>query len=202
METESIQIAPKEKVKIKVIRIPIKPAFDSDKKPEGGQTKFKPDVVKKLEDAFSIGATIAEACIHAEITKQTYYNWIEDKPELLDYFKQLREKPVLKARNNIALLIQKGDGETSKWYLERKKRDEFSTRTEHTGKDGEGIQIEVVNYQPNENSNTIQLRPNSPALPAGSPAESGEVQVTDYSPESGQDGVGSKQADHREPAAP
>lgn len=155
----------------------------------GRPTKLTDEIVKKLEDAFSIGSTILEACIHAGISKQTYYNWIEDKPELLDYFEQLREKPVLKARNNIAKLIQNGDPETSKWFLERKKKDEFSLRTELTGKNGEGIKIRVIDYDGQQrNTDTPQLRPGNEAIPAESAPKQSTIQVASYSSEGGENG--------------
>ena len=55
----------------------------------------------------------------------------------------LKEKLILKARTVIADALNKKDENTAKWYLERKKRDEFSTKIENevTGK---GINIVVA----------------------------------------------------------
>ena len=44
----------------------------------------------------------------------------------------LKQRLVLKARTNIAEKINKGDIDVSKWYAERKRKDEFSTKTEQT----------------------------------------------------------------------
>lgn len=54
--------------------------------------------VKKLEEAFILGATVKEACFYANISKQTYYNWTAKNSELLDRFVRLREAPILRAR--------------------------------------------------------------------------------------------------------
>ena len=40
----------------------------------------------------------------------------------------LRDNPTLKARINTVEAIDKKDLDTSKWYLERKAKDEFSTK--------------------------------------------------------------------------
>jgi hypothetical protein len=40
----------------------------------GRPVEFTADVVKKLEEAFSIDATVEEACFYANISRQTYYN--------------------------------------------------------------------------------------------------------------------------------
>lgn len=49
-------------------------------------TKLNELTVKKLEEAFLIGATVEEACFYADISKQTYYNWSKENPELFDRF--------------------------------------------------------------------------------------------------------------------
>lgn len=100
--------------------------------------KLTDETVKKLEEAFAIDATVEEACFYANISKQTYYNWAEEFPEMKERFDALREKPILKARQTIAKDLDKP--ETAKWYLERKRKSEFAQRTEHTGKDGEALE--------------------------------------------------------------
>ena len=64
-------------------------------------TKLDDITVKKLEEAFAMDCTVGEACLFAGISRQTYYTWIKENPELLDRFEHLRETPVLKARSTI-----------------------------------------------------------------------------------------------------
>lgn len=52
----------------------------------------------------------------------------EERQEILDHFEQLKNKPLLKARENIVDSINNGDLDTSKWYMERKMRSEFATK--------------------------------------------------------------------------
>lgn len=60
-----------------------------------------PEAIKKLEEAFALDCSIPEACFYADISKTTYYNWLEKDPELVDRFAALRERPVLLARTTV-----------------------------------------------------------------------------------------------------
>lgn len=100
--------------------------------------KMSDDVVKKLEEAFLMDCTVEEACFSANITKQTYYNWVKSFPDLLERFNSLRENPVYVARRSVMSGIEK-DPELALKYLERKKKAEFSLRTELGGIDGKDL---------------------------------------------------------------
>lgn len=117
-----------------------------DKKKVGRKTVMTQEVVTKLEEAFSRDCTDTEACLFAGISRMTLHRFQEDNPEFCDRKALLKDTLVLKARTNIAERIEKGDLETSKWYIERKKRGEFSTRQEVTGENGESLvpKIEIL----------------------------------------------------------
>lgn len=86
-------------------------------------TKFTKAVVRKLEYAFSIGCNVSEACCYAGISRDTYYRYAPDGSELSDKFKQHQLNPVLQARTTVFNNLD--DPKVARWYLERKKRDEF-----------------------------------------------------------------------------
>lgn len=91
------------------------------------------DVLNDLKFALCIGSTIVEACSYAGITEQGYRYWLNRMPDDLRIeWKFLVEKwrgeTILKARNTINNDLD--EPSTAKWYLERKRRDEFATRTE------------------------------------------------------------------------
>jgi hypothetical protein len=86
-------------------------------------------VLSKLEHAFAVGATDGEACFFAEIGKDVLYNYIKKSPEFHDRKEALKQKPVLLAKTNVIKKLQQEDIDTSKWYLERKSKEEFSTKT-------------------------------------------------------------------------
>jgi hypothetical protein len=94
----------------------------------GRPEKVNNEIIRKLEYAFSIGATVLEACCHADIPKSTYYDYLNKNPSFSDRVELLKEEMPLKAREVIKTEIQSGDSHTAKWFLERNKRKEFSTQ--------------------------------------------------------------------------
>lgn len=114
----------------------------------GRPTDMTPETIAKLEQAWSIGCSDLEACVFADIGKTTLYNYQNTHPEFVERKEILKERLVLKARTVIADALNNKDENTAKWYLERKKRQEFSTRIENTGADGEPLQMPVLNILP------------------------------------------------------
>ena len=96
---------------------------NSDK--AGRPSEFTDEVVKKLEEAFSIDATVEEACFYADISRQSYYNNVKEGTALFDRFKALRERPVLLARQTAVSKITESYANAID-YLKRKRKDEFS----------------------------------------------------------------------------
>jgi hypothetical protein len=72
------------------------------KKHNGGRpTKMTTDIVKKLEDAFCVGATDAMACFYAGISRQTLYNYQEKHPDFVDRKEALKKWMDMRALMNI-----------------------------------------------------------------------------------------------------
>ena len=89
-------------------------------------TKQTPEIITKLEQAFSLDCTVAEACFQAGIAESTYFDWSKSDPQFSERMKALKNKMVLKARQTI--FNDMSDPTTAKWYLERKRKEEFSTK--------------------------------------------------------------------------
>jgi hypothetical protein len=85
-------------------------------------------VITKLEQAFAIDATVLEACSYAEISSNTFYEYLKRNPEFQDRIDELRQRPILKARQTIVTALTQP--EYAMKYLERKAKREFSTRIE------------------------------------------------------------------------
>ena len=105
----------------------------------GRMTKFSEEVVKKLEEAFAVGANVKQACYYANISRESYYNWVKENPALLDRFDDLRERLPLKALQNIAVQIETAANiPLSQWILERRQSDEYGEKIkiEHDGELG------------------------------------------------------------------
>ena len=114
-----------------------------------GGTTFVEDVMQELKTAFRDGLNNSEACLDANISERSFYLVLEKNEKLKEYFELLRKNVNKIAKQNIVKKIKEGDVEQSKWWSERKNKDEFSTRNENTGKDGGAILI---------NSNTIEIK--------------------------------------------
>lgn len=116
--------------------------------------KLDDDTVKKLEDAASLDCSVTESCLYANISRQTYYSWMESFPDLKERLDKLREKPFLKARQTIVKNLDNPD--MAKWYMERKKKKEFAQRTEFTGSDGQDFSVRIIKFDevnPHGNAN-------------------------------------------------
>lgn len=124
----------------------------SQHKPAWRPSEMTETIVKKLEEAFSLDCSVWEACFYANISRQTYYNRLENEPELVDRFAALREKPVLLARQTVVKAVKENPDIALK-YLERKRKDEFSTRTETTWKDWWPVEQITTFTLPDNNRN-------------------------------------------------
>ena len=99
--------------------------------PAGRPTVMTPEVVNKLEQAFSMGCSDLEACLFADISKQALYDYQDKHPEFADRKAMLKQKMIFKARSVIAEALNNKDKNTAQWLLERKVKDEFSTKVEN-----------------------------------------------------------------------
>ncbi len=87
--------------------------------------------VAKLEQAFAIGANVTEALNYAKISRDAYYRFLKKNPTFRNKFDELRTTPVLKALQTVYNNLDHPD--SAKWLLERRRRDEYSTRQEFGG---------------------------------------------------------------------
>jgi len=101
----------------------------------GRPTKFTDEIVGKLEYAFSKGFNITEACNYAEINRDTYYEYLKKNKGFSDKMERAQTALQRRAKINLAERIEGGDIDESKYYLERKCKDEFSSKQEiqHSG---------------------------------------------------------------------
>ena len=114
-------------------------------KNKGGRpTKMTEKVLKKLEHAFSIGASDEEACFYADITPKTLYNYQKKDPVFLQRKEALKLNPVLQSRQVLVkaimgeriwdkkkkkyIWIEKPNPHLAMTYLEKKRKAEFGNR--------------------------------------------------------------------------
>jgi len=110
----------------------------------GRPTSMTPETLDLLRQAFLFGATDEEACAFAKIGKSTLYDYQNAHPEFSEQKDQWKEDPILKAKKTVVDSLD--DTKNAQWYLERKKKDEFSPRSEVTGKDGKELTPLLVKF--------------------------------------------------------
>jgi hypothetical protein len=111
----------------------------------GRPTVMTPATVSKLEEAFAYGCSDSEACFYADISKQTLYEYQKKNPEFIDRKEALKERPILAARQKVVQEIA-NDVKNAQWYLERKRKDEFSQRTEIGGSGQNPIRMMIEKF--------------------------------------------------------
>lgn len=102
----------------------------SNKNNQGRPKAITADVLQKLEHAFSLGCSDTKACLYAGIAPATLYNYQNENPDFIERKAALKEQQVLKARSVVDNALNIGDVATARWLLERKCKEEFSSRTE------------------------------------------------------------------------
>mgnify|MGYP007071599314 CR=1 FL=1 len=99
-------------------------------KKTGRPTVMTDRVLDLLRQAYLWGATNAEACAYAEISARSLYEYLEKNPEFSQKIEEWKTNPLLRAKKKVVEDIDK-DVKNAQWYLERKQKDEFSTKVEN-----------------------------------------------------------------------
>lgn len=85
------------------------------------------NIIVKLEQAFSLGCNITEACCYAGIHRNTYHIWVKQKPELKERFEELQQNPILLAKQRAVTGIMESYGNAMD-YLKRVRPNEFGDK--------------------------------------------------------------------------
>jgi hypothetical protein len=95
------------------------------------------EIKRALTQAAGIYTDAAEIL---QVNRNTVAEYVKRDPELQAYLEQVEAAHDDIAEGNIKSALRARDIATSKWWLERRRRDKYSTRTEHTGPDGGPIE--------------------------------------------------------------
>lgn len=90
----------------------------------GRPTKLTPEVVTKLVAAFNMGYNDSEAAAYAGVSRKTLYEWKCEHPEFRYKINRAKLEPTTKAKE---VVINSGNLNAAKWWLERKAAYEFSS---------------------------------------------------------------------------
>ena len=84
-------------------------------------------VLQLLRQAWALGCPDCEASALAGISPQALSAYLIAHPNISVEKESLLLKPFLSSRNTILKAIVEGNVETARWYMERKRKREFST---------------------------------------------------------------------------
>lgn len=92
---------------------------------------------KKIEEAFMIDATPNEVVLETGVEFEKVLTWLAtgDNHKRME---ELRKRPRWEAKKLVTNCAMQ-DVKVAQWYLDRKANDEFSVRTELTGKGGQDL---------------------------------------------------------------
>ena len=76
------------------------------------------DIIRRLEDAFSLGCSDAEACCFAGVTLQVFQEHLKSDPAFKDRREILKQRPQLLARQTVFKAL-KEDPQIALEYLDR-----------------------------------------------------------------------------------
>jgi len=99
--------------------------------PIGRPCTITAEQIAKLEHAYLMDANDQEAAFYAGITKDALHRYHVKHPEFRERSKQLRQNVRFRSKVLVgeSILKMKDVGD-AKWYLERRAKDEFSTKVE------------------------------------------------------------------------
>lgn len=86
----------------------------------GRPTVMTPEVIRKLEDAFTWGCTDLEACCFANISKTSLYEYCDRNPEFAERKETLKNHVVMKARRVVMGALDDADINTAHKVIDRK----------------------------------------------------------------------------------
>lgn len=99
-----------------------------EEKKVGRPTVMTEAMIGKLEMLFAQGLSDREACLIADINPSTLYDYCNEHPDFSERKELLKDKPKIQAKLNVAEAIENKDVDMSRWYLERKAKEEFSPK--------------------------------------------------------------------------
>lgn len=102
-------------------------SIKKNRKP-GRPTVFTNEVINKLEDAYLLGCSDREACFLAGVSAAALYNYQKANPDFIERKQALKDNVTIQARRKVLEAIEDNDNVMVRWYLERKRPEEFTAR--------------------------------------------------------------------------
>lgn len=97
------------------------------------------EVIRTLEPFFRLGCNIRKACEYGGIPYTTVHTWISNDEELRIKITAWQHEISAQARRVWKKAIDEGQANAATQWLQKKEKDEFSERTEHTAAEGKPL---------------------------------------------------------------
>lgn len=123
------------------------------------KSKLTPETQQKITEAIELGATYELAANYGGVAYNTFNEWMkagEDAPagvkrEFYEAVKEAEGRAAVKWLAKIEKAASEGNWQAAAWKLERRYPGDYGrTRTEHTGKDGGPIRVDVSKLSDDE----------------------------------------------------
>lgn len=101
-----------------------------EKKKTWRPTVMTESMLLKLEEAFKLSLTDEEACLEVWISTSPFYDYCQKNPKWAKRKEVLKRTPNIQAKKNWIAELKGGNYNSSKEWLERKAKDEFSLKQE------------------------------------------------------------------------
>jgi hypothetical protein len=115
----------------------------------GRPTKYNQEIVDAITDALRKGMTRKDSCSVADISEETFAQWRRKYPEFLNAIEKAEGKAAFHAVDVIRSAMDSGVWQAAAWWLERRRKQDWSLRTETVGADGSPLEI-VIRYADGE----------------------------------------------------
>lgn len=118
----------------------------------GRKGKYNDKIVKEICDKIEGGWTYKGAAVTSGITNETFWQWMDKKPDFSDSVSRASEKYQRFLLDKIEYAAQEPrNWGAAAWILERRFKRQYSPRQEVTGESGEGVKLEIEVIQPKNN---------------------------------------------------
>lgn len=99
-------------------------------KKSGRKETITAAIEERLEHFFRIDATDEQACTHAGCSKSAYYRKLKASEKFRKRMMAAQSYLHMKAKEVLAKSVQDRSTAQANWFLERREKDRYSTRTE------------------------------------------------------------------------
>jgi hypothetical protein len=130
----------------------------------GRPTVFTEEVVRKLEEAFSMDCTDEEACAYAGIGERTYYDHKAADEAFSQRVERAKQFCFVLAKKTVLKAMQDDDGALAMKWLKNRQRDRYHEKVEQDVK--QTTVEEVISEVEQGTEYTERFTPEQPSQPA------------------------------------